>query len=244
MAVTTPKGTLRCRAAVLTLPVSLLAREAIRFTPALPQAKLAAAGLPMGHIAKLLLAVEGCPFDVEPDTQAVGSLRSARTTIYHLEPLGRPLVEAYWSGSLALELEQAGLPAMVDFALAELAGLFGSGVRRRLRPLLVSTWAADPYSRGAYSHARPGRRRRPRRTGGAARGPPVLRGRGLLGRRLLDRARGVPHRRGGGRGRRQGAQALIGVASKRDPRRRRTRWAGQRWHGGRTGPGTASSTSC
>jgi monoamine oxidase len=157
VAVTAPKGTLRCRAAVLTVPVPLLVQQAIRFTPPLPGTKLAAAaGLPMGHVAKLLLAVEGRPFDVEPDTQAVGSPCSARTTIYHLEPLGRPLVEAYWGGSLALELEQAGLPAMADFACAELAGLFGSGVRRRLRPLLASSWATDPFSRGAYTYARPG----------------------------------------------------------------------------------------
>jgi monoamine oxidase len=86
----------------------------------------------------------------------VGAPRSAQTAIYHLEPLGRPLVEAYWGGSLALGLERAGVPAMADFALGELAGLFGFGMRRRVRPLLASSWAADPYSRGAYSYARPG----------------------------------------------------------------------------------------
>ena len=61
-----------------------------------------------------------------------------------------------WGGGLALELERAGAPAMADFAFAELAALFGSGVRRRLRPLLAANWALDPFSRGAYSYARPG----------------------------------------------------------------------------------------
>jgi monoamine oxidase len=65
-------------------------------------------------------------------------------------------VEAYWGGGLALELERAGVAAMADFALAELAGLFGSGVRCHLRPLLASSWATDPFSGGAYSYARPG----------------------------------------------------------------------------------------
>ena len=33
---------------------------------------------------------------------------------------------------------------MADFALGELAALFGAGVRSRLRPLLATGWAADP----------------------------------------------------------------------------------------------------
>jgi monoamine oxidase len=155
--VETAKGSLRARAVVLTVPVSLLLEEAIRFTPDLPDAKLAAvAGLPMGHVAKLFLAIEGRPWDLEPDRQVTGSLHTTRTGGYHLEFLGRPLVEAYWGGRLALELERAGPAAMANFALSELTDLFGAEVRRRLRPLVGSSWAADPFSRGAYSYARPG----------------------------------------------------------------------------------------
>jgi monoamine oxidase len=110
----------------------------------------------MGQVAKLYLAVDGDPFDLEPDRQAVGSLHRARTAIYHLRPLGRPLVEAYWGGTTALELEQAGMPALADAARDELAALFGARVRDRLRPLAASRWAGDPFSRGAYSYARPG----------------------------------------------------------------------------------------
>lgn len=143
--VTTDKGEIACRAVIVTVPVSLLAGEAIRFRPALPDATLAAAaGLPMGQVAKLLLGVEGWPFTTEPDRQVVGSVRRAETAIYHLELLGRPLVEAYWGGRLALELERAGPDAMAAFALDELAALFGHDVRRHLRPLRASRWAADP----------------------------------------------------------------------------------------------------
>jgi monoamine oxidase len=151
-------GSLRCAAVVLTMPVSLLLEEAIRFAPDLPDAKLAAvAGLPMGHVAKLVLAVDGRPWDLGPDRQVAGSLRTERTAVYHLEPLGRPLVEAYWGGRTALELERAGPAGMAAFALDELAGLFGEGVRKRLTPVAASAWAADLFSRGAYSYARPGR---------------------------------------------------------------------------------------
>ena len=150
-------GTLRCRAVLVTVPVSLLAQEAIRFVPRLPDAWLAAAeGLPMGEVAKLLLAVEGDPFGLGPDRQVMGSVRREDTAIYHLRPLGRPLVEAYWGGVTARELERSGPGAMTEFALGELVHLFGAGVRGRLRPLLASSWAADPFARGAYSYARPG----------------------------------------------------------------------------------------
>lgn len=157
VAVTTRLGSLRCRAALVTVPVPLIAQEAIRFTPRLPDAKLAAAeGLPMGHVAKLLLAFDGDPFGLGPDRQVTGSLRRAATAIHHLHPLGRPLVETYWGGPTALALERAGMAAMADVALAELQDLFGTGVRDRMRPLLASSWAADPFARGAYSFARPG----------------------------------------------------------------------------------------
>jgi monoamine oxidase len=155
--VTTRAGSLRCRPAVITVPVSLLAAEAIRITQRLPQARLtAAAGLPMGQVAKLFLAVEGDPFGIGADRQVTGCLQRAETAIYHLHPLGRPLVEAYWGGPTALGLERAGIAAMTDSALAELTGLFGAGVKGRLRPLLASGWAADPFARGAYSYASPG----------------------------------------------------------------------------------------
>ena len=155
--VSSTAGGLRARAAIVTAPVSLLAAEAIRFRPALPPGKLAAAhGLPMGQVAKLLLAVDGDPFGLGPDRQVTGALDRVATAVYHLLPLGRPLVEAYWGGPTALELEAAGQAAMAEFALAELASLFGAAVKDRLRPVCASGWAADPFSRGAYSFARPG----------------------------------------------------------------------------------------
>ena len=157
---TTPKGELCGRAVILTVPTPLLDGEAIRFTPPLPPEKTEAArALPMGHVAKLFLEVAeegGRPWDLEPDTQVPGALDRARTGLYHLEPLGRPLVEGYYGGALALDLERAGPGALEDFALGELCGLFGSSVRGRLKPVAASGWAADPWSRGSYSYAVPG----------------------------------------------------------------------------------------
>ncbi len=61
-----------------------------------------------------------------------------------------------FGGRLAIELERRGPDAMAAFALDELAGLYGSALRRQLKPLASSAWVADPFARGSYSHALPG----------------------------------------------------------------------------------------
>jgi hypothetical protein len=78
------------------------------------------------------------------------------TGSYHLRPFGRPLIEGFFGGRLAHELEAAGPGAFFDFAVAELVGLFGSDIRARLRPLVETNWARDPFARGSYSYALPG----------------------------------------------------------------------------------------
>ncbi|WP_207477048.1 flavin monoamine oxidase family protein [Arenibaculum pallidiluteum] len=155
--VETPRGRLEAGAVVLTVPIGVLKAGSIRIVPGLPPAILSALdGLDMGHVAKLFLEVEGRPWDLAPDTTLLGSFERARTGSYIVEPLGRPLVEAYFGGELARDLEASGRPALAAFALDELAGIFGSSVRTALRPAAASSWVADPCSLGAYSFARPG----------------------------------------------------------------------------------------
>ena len=155
--VETARGMLRARAVVVTLPPTLLAADAVRFDPALPQAKQAAAhGLPLGLANKLFLALEGPPPDVPPDCHLVGALDRTATGSYQMMPHGRPMIAGYFGGRLALELERAGAKAMADLAADELAGLLGGGIRRRLRPLASSAWAGDEFARGSYSYALPG----------------------------------------------------------------------------------------
>jgi monoamine oxidase len=78
------------------------------------------------------------------------------TAAYHLRPLGRPLIECYFGGQCAAELESVGDSAFFDFATAELNGVFGNGFARRIKPIRIHRWGQDPFARGAYSYARPG----------------------------------------------------------------------------------------
>ena len=151
----TARGAVEARAVIVTAPTDLLAGEAIRFDPPLPDLVEAAADLPLGLASKLHLAVTG-PEDFPADSQLWGRTDTAETAGYHLRPFGRPLIEAWFSADLARALEAEGEAAFSAFAADELADLLGSSMRRRIEPLAVSMWGADPWSRGAYSHARPG----------------------------------------------------------------------------------------
>ena len=100
---------------------------------------------------------------------------------------------------LARDLETAGEAAALAFVREELAALLGARFARGLAPLAVTAWGREPTILGSYSHALPDVGRRPRRPGRAGEPAPLLRRRGLLAARLLDRPRRLAERaRGGG----------------------------------------------
>lgn len=151
----TPRGVIEARAVILTLPTDLIAREHLRFDPPLPTVVEAAAGLPLGLASKLHMTVTGHQ-DFPPDSQLWGRTDTADTAGYHLRPFGRPMIEAWFGGDIARQLEVEGPAAFHAFATDELVHLLGSDMRKRLAPVVASMWGADPWSSGAYSHALPG----------------------------------------------------------------------------------------
>ncbi|MGH7088505.1 MAG: flavin monoamine oxidase family protein, partial [Stellaceae bacterium] len=154
--VTTDRGSIAVRAVIVTVSTNLIAREAIRFVPALPDKIEAAAGLPLGIADKLYLGIEGPVEDLPHDRHLIGALDRVATGGYQVRPHGWPMIGAYFGGALATALEREGMDGMVAFAIDELCGLFGSAFRRRLKPLARSAWVLDPYANGSYSCALPG----------------------------------------------------------------------------------------
>ncbi len=150
-------GAVEAKAAIVTVPTSLLAREAVRFDPPLPEKAEAAAGLPLGCAGKVFLHLDGAERDFAPESLLYGSTTSERTASFHIRPFGRPVVESYFGGDTAGELEAAGPEAAAAACIGWMADALGSAIRPRLRPLAATAWSVDPWSRGAYSHALPGR---------------------------------------------------------------------------------------
>jgi monoamine oxidase len=150
----TARGTITAAQAIVALPTPALADDRL-FTPALPDKAAAAAALPLGLDDKLFLALEQ-PEEFEPDTRLFARTDRSATAAYHLRPFGRPLIECYFGGALAWDLETAGEAAFLDFAASELTARLGSAFARRIRPVRMHRWGADPFARGSYSYARPG----------------------------------------------------------------------------------------
>jgi monoamine oxidase len=151
----TAQGTLTAAQVIVTLPTTVLAEEAVSFSPALPDKVEAARGLPLGLADKLFLSLDGAE-EFEPGSRLFGRTDRAATASYHLRPFGRPMIEAYFGGDNARALEQGGERAFFDFAVGELTGLLGSSFARRLAPIASHGWGADPFARGSYSSALPG----------------------------------------------------------------------------------------
>jgi monoamine oxidase len=157
VAVETPDGAVRGRAAIVAVSTAVLANGSIAFDPPLPVAKQEAIhNLPLGCADKIALQIDGNPFGMAPMSHATGRSDTVRTGNYQFFPFGQPLVIGYVGGSFARELESAGEGAMAAFAVDELVDIFGGDVRRRVVKSAVTTWGCDPYIGGGYSAARPG----------------------------------------------------------------------------------------
>ena len=88
--VATDRGDLSARAVIVTIPTNLLAREAIRFVPALPDKVAAAAGLPLGVADKLFLGLRGPVDELPADRHLVGKTIACRPVAIRCGPMAGP----------------------------------------------------------------------------------------------------------------------------------------------------------
>jgi monoamine oxidase len=151
----TSSGTLTADRVIVTVPTSLIADEAIRFSPPLPAKVDAAAGLPLGVNDKVVLALEDAEAFPKEGNLRGATMRTAMGT-YHIRPFGQPCIDGFFGGTFARELEDAGDGAFAAQSIDEIADYLGNDIRRKLKPLAESRWGHDPFARGAYSHALPG----------------------------------------------------------------------------------------
>lgn len=152
----TARGEITASQVIVTLPSSLLGAAEDFFLPALPEKTDAARALPLGLADKLFVALEGAD-EFEPDSRMYGSADRVASASYSMRPFGRSMIEVYFGGRNAEALESEGVPAFFEFAVRELTGLMGESFRKRLKPIGMHRWNADPFARGSYSYAVPGR---------------------------------------------------------------------------------------
>jgi monoamine oxidase len=150
----TPHGALEAQAVIVTAPTTVLAEEGIRITPAAPALLDACHGVPLGNANKVFIQMAPGALPYEGSVHFTGTDRSVCTASYQTRPLEREVLLAYFGGGFARELEERG--ELESFALDELTGIFGASFAAQVRHIVHSEWTRDPWSRGAYSAARPG----------------------------------------------------------------------------------------
>jgi monoamine oxidase len=151
----TPTNDIRARAVILTMSTAVLAGDTIELPAELDPWRDAARHLPLGLNEKLFLEITSdAPF--ENETHVTGNPRDPLTASYYIRPFGYPVVECFFGGERARLLCESGLAEGFAFAIDQLCNLFGSDVRRALRPLAGSHWSRMTRIGGAYSYARPG----------------------------------------------------------------------------------------
>lgn len=152
----TTKGIVSVGKLIITVSTGVLATQQIRFMPHLPEQTLAAIhGLPMGSCTRV-----GITFD-EPllrDLPDAFTIRTADDEPLHFRnrPCGYDCVEITTGGRLAEWMEKSGQQATLDYIVARLQALLGNGVGVPRARHIVSAWDSDPWTKGAYSYARPG----------------------------------------------------------------------------------------
>lgn len=160
VAVDTPRGTLKGRAAIVTVSTGVLAGGGIAFEPPLPpQIEQAVHALPMGLLTKVALPATG------PDRLGLPPRCSLQRQVapgeaamfFHAWPSGRDHIIGFVGGPAAWELTRAGPAVTEDFARTELRRVLGAGADRALGPPVITNWGTDPAHFGAYAYARPGR---------------------------------------------------------------------------------------
>ncbi|KQY75574.1 hypothetical protein ASD25_12035 [Brevundimonas sp. Root1423] len=156
--VETDAGSLRTRAVIVTASTGVLASGAIRFTPDLPiPTQDAIADIPMGMLAKIPLQIRNQRFGLEPFTDVLLARRGRRDLYFLSFPFTSDLMVGFVGGDLGWELSAAGEAAAVDFATQGLVEMFGSDAARAVVKGALTPWASNPWTRGAYAAASPGR---------------------------------------------------------------------------------------
>ncbi|WP_052401268.1 flavin monoamine oxidase family protein [Muricoccus aerilatus] len=155
-------GAVEALGAVVTVSTGVLAGGGIVFSPALPaEVEGAAHDLPLGLLEKVGLPASGAD---RLDSPAFGGIErrleeGERAMTFVAWPFGRDHLEGFAGGALAWDLSREGEAAMTDFALSELRRIYGARADRAIQRegAVVSSWGRDPWARGSYSAARPGR---------------------------------------------------------------------------------------
>jgi len=148
------RGTVRARAAIVTVSTGVLAAEKIKFLPDLPKRQAdAIAKLSLGSYDHIALELKSNPLQLRNDDLVFEKPTGPRTAALLANVSGTPLALVEVGGKFGAELSKAGEAAMTDFAIGWLSELFGTDVKKAVGKTHATRWSAEPFALGAFSAA-------------------------------------------------------------------------------------------
>jgi monoamine oxidase len=141
---------------IVTLPLGVLKRGLITFSPGLPEQKLAAIRrLGMGILNKVYLRFPKLFWPKENDVLGVVSAKGQwGEWINYFRYTGQPILAGFNSGQYGRYLEGLANHEVTEAAMNALRGIYGRSIPDPT-DVVMSRWAADPFTLGAYSSIPP-----------------------------------------------------------------------------------------
>ena len=143
---------------VITLPLGVLKRGDIEFSPGLPAAKKAAIShLRMGVLDKTYFKFPTAFWQTQDDDVGfignVGARSSIQIPEYYTldQAVGVPILFGFTAGAQARRFEQLDLPTISASTMASFRKIFGRSVPEP-EIVMQTRWSSDPYSYGSYSY--------------------------------------------------------------------------------------------
>ena len=151
--VETTGGTIPATTAIVTVPTNVIASGAFKLSP---DRRDLFARLPLGSYDRIALELPGNPLGLESDDLVFEKSSSGHTGAILVNAGATPLCFVDVAGAFGRDLSAQGEPAMFDFAVEWLGGLYGSEIKRAIGRKQATRWNAAPYALGAWSAALPG----------------------------------------------------------------------------------------
>ncbi|NMF56481.1 flavin monoamine oxidase family protein [Pseudanabaena yagii] len=152
--VTTDRGVFSGSRVIVTVPLGVLKRGTLKFSPPLPESKLAAIQqLGMGALNKLVLKFPKQFWASEPHTMAYvnGNNPDRYVEFYNWQKyIQQPILVAIFSGNFSRSLSQMPPTDAVQNIMADLQAMFGKDIPLPTATFLTQ-WHNDPFAYGSYS---------------------------------------------------------------------------------------------
>ena len=153
----TSQGEFLCQRVVVTLPLGVLKKGSVRFSPELPsQKRKSISRLNMGVLNKVYLKFPKVFWDKETMIGYVAREKGRWCEWLNVHKFtGQPVLLGFNAGAYGVEIESESDEKIVAGAMTVLRRIYGDDIPDP-EDWAITRWMTDPFAYGSYSHIPPG----------------------------------------------------------------------------------------